>query len=260
MPGFEDFHTAIGQTGSLLIQGMTEADREAANRNMSALLRESEPEPGPEPRVLRPDEELAQKLLFGFSEILESVDNLHNIAVYVRRFPYTNSGVEKGAYLRYHVENYLQELYILKERLKSYLTAIARAYRLDPRGPRLRAIAKAIEKHFHEAFAGTLRARGAHVHQHRYSDMDLERLKGLELVRESAGLQSWYENVYRETRRRKLKWIKGTNRSVDQLLDVYFEYLRDQLFDADGNLRQPQAAAQQALQPDAQTSAVDRDS
>ncbi len=68
-----------------------------------------------------------------FGEIMESVDNLHNIAVYIRRFPYARLGVEKGAFLRYHVENYLNELYILQKRMEAYLTAISRMYKLDPR-------------------------------------------------------------------------------------------------------------------------------
>jgi hypothetical protein len=234
LAGFDEFHTAIGAAGSALIKGMTDKDLETVRRNMSALLREEEPVPGSEPRRLTQDEELIQKLLFGFVEIQESIDNLHNIAIYVRRFPYANAGVEKGAYLRYHVENYLQELYILKERLKSYLTTVSRAYRLDPRGKRLGTVAKAVDKHFHEVFAGSLQARRRHVHQRRYSDPDIERLRGLEIVHhDNPSLDRWYRQVYKETRRRKLAWIARTNELVNKFLDVYFGLLYELLFTSD---------------------------
>jgi predicted transcriptional regulator with HTH domain len=252
LAGFGEFDAAIRAAGSALVTDMLDEDHEAVRRNLSALLREEEPAPGPKLRRLTKSEEVTQKLLFGFSEIQESIDNLHNIAIYVRRFPYANAGVEKGAYLRYHVENYLQELYILKERLKSYVTIVSRAYRLDPRGERLTAVAKAIEKHFREVFAGSLQARGRHVHERRHSDPELERLRALEMVHHGdPSLDRWYDQVYRETRRRKLAWIGHTNELVGRFLDVYFGLLYDLLFTSDGSVRQPSTAAQPARPTDA---------
>ena len=69
------------------------------------------------------------KLFKGFSEIHTAVECLKNIEIYIRRFPFKNTRVSKLDYLKYNIENYLNEIYVLKERMISYSKTVARAYK-----------------------------------------------------------------------------------------------------------------------------------
>ena len=72
------------------------------------------------------------------------------------RFPYSNTRVSKTRYLVYHMENYLNEVYILEQRLKSYFTIVGRLYRKDRRHQDIR---KSIEDFY---FISPKHSKGNH--------------------------------------------------------------------------------------------------
>ena len=76
------------------------------------------------------------KLLEGFFEIANSYYCLIDIETYIGRFPYGNTEIYKTRHLEYHMENYLNEAYILKERLNAYSTLIQRLYKKNFNGSR----------------------------------------------------------------------------------------------------------------------------
>jgi len=53
-----------------------------------------------------------------FSEISNSLDRLREIALLLRSAPPKSSKISKVSYLKFLVESHLQELYILRERLR----------------------------------------------------------------------------------------------------------------------------------------------
>jgi hypothetical protein len=68
-----------------------------------------------------------QKLTHHFTEILRAIDTMKDIEFYVGRFPYSKAAVAKHRHLQFHVEAFLQELYILQLRLTQLLTFIERS-------------------------------------------------------------------------------------------------------------------------------------
>lgn len=170
----------------------------------------------------------ANKLFRPLGEIIESLSNIHNIAIYIKTFPYRRQGVSRVAYLRYHIESYYEEIYILKERLIAYLTTVTRAYRKS-------GYAKTVEETLAPLFStvsDTLKAyvdrRGAHVHLTRYYDDDIERLSTLELLSSQQGelaesLAPLYHETYRQVRRTWHQRIKSDLAALENLIDLYFE-------------------------------------
>ncbi|KAF0209029.1 MAG: hypothetical protein FD171_670 [Actinobacteria bacterium] len=238
MSAFEEFETALGRAGAAAMSTWTEDDQDRlARRIKEVLLGDAVDVPGTAQRSSQ--KEFMPALIVGFGEIQESATCLRNVAVYVRRFPYANAGIEKGAYLRYHVENYLNELYILEKRLEAYIKVVSRLVS-DERGAELAKLSKSVRRVFKESLSGADVARGVHVHQRRYTDIHLERLKVLELVKTSdSRLEYLYELAYKETRTTKRVWIERTNTVVEGLLDQYFEQLLPLLFDVGGQLIPP---------------------
>ena len=60
----------------------------------------------------RRDEVFARRLFLEFDEIVSSYQCLRDIEIYIRRFPYRDTGLSDLRYLKYHIENHLNEVYI----------------------------------------------------------------------------------------------------------------------------------------------------
>lgn len=75
------------------------------------------------------DQQLLAEIFWGSVEMWESHEALRDIETYLSRNPYSRLGVDKHRYLRYHVTNYLNEVYILQERLQAFTTGLLRKYR-----------------------------------------------------------------------------------------------------------------------------------
>ncbi len=192
------------------------------------------------------------KLFYGYIEIDSSYNSLKDIQIYIGRFPYGNTGVSKIAYLIYHIANYMNEIYILSQRLNAYLAKIGRLYQQDTQHQKVIASTKPTFKGVRDILGGIVTTRGTHVHKSRYKDKDTERL---DLLRSFANivlndaafadfvvpLRNYYESEYREVRQRWRKTIKKNNEALNELLNIYFGALLKILFDQNGNLIYPKS-------------------
>lgn len=136
-------------------------------------------------KSLSQEEQHFSRIWRGFVEIDNSFQVLGEIVIYIRRFPSNSSQISKTRYLHYHIANYLNEVYILKERLVSYGKVVTRAYRNDPRLKAMEQELTRLEK-LPSILDSVIEARGSHVHVARYEDNDLDRLSLLELLTISA--------------------------------------------------------------------------
>jgi hypothetical protein len=173
---------------------------------------------------------IANKLFRPLSEIINTIEAIENIAIYARSFPYKRQGISQAIYLKYHIENYLNELYLLKNRLISYLKVIDKSYK---RSKRYEQVAKSIGPLYSlvgNILEGYIKVRGTHVHQYRYSDNDFNRLSTLELLSRgeeefSKIIKNLYNDAYRETRKIWVEKIKTDIVGIHKLLEYYFKGL-----------------------------------
>lgn len=198
--------------------------------------------------VPSPKEKSLRKILSGFSEIEASLQVLNDIPFYIRRFPSQNSNVSKTRFLNYHFGNYLNENYILRERLVTYQKVITRMYKNDHRLAEMGKQVKKIER-LVSGFDGIIDTRGKHVHQERYSDEDFERLGIYErMSKEDDPLASVLGKLYPlalcDYRKKWIKMISDNNDNIKEILNMYFEILYDVVFDKNGNWVDPNSTQQ----------------
>lgn len=177
----------------------------------------------------------------GFIEISETFDVLRDIPEYMRRFPVKTLGLSKLRFLRYHITNYFNEVYILEQRLKAYQTRIYRACKKDPRLINMEDDRKQLELML-SGFEGIRKTRGLHVHRERFTDKQLERLGLLELLASHGepGVSAMlYKHAIRDSRKKWLKILYENNAAMEQTMDVYFSILYSTVFDKKGQIIVP---------------------
>lgn len=171
---------------------------------------------------------LSQKLLQPLSEIINSLEMIDDIIIYVRNFPFKRHGISKVSYLRYHIANYLNELYILKNRLIAYVTTISRAYRKSENAQFVHDRLNPLSNIASEAFKDYGKVRGAHVHEERFTDNELERLASLELFSGSDDelgdlAHHIYKMTYKEIRKKWSDKITKDMENMHKIMNHYFE-------------------------------------
>lgn len=183
----------------------------------------------------RRDKFLASKIFRQMGEILNAMWAIENIAIYVRSFPHKRQGVSPLSYLRYHIENYLNELYILKTRLISYLNTLEKAYSKTEQGQKITNKLKPLYSIVSDAFKAYTEVRGSHVHVARFLDEDIDRLATLDLLSKAGDdfshlMKSIYLSSYRAARKKWAEKIVKDSIAINKLLDLYFGELAKALF------------------------------
>jgi hypothetical protein len=167
-----------------------------------------------------------EKAFRGFIEISSTVEALRLTQAFVSLTPPKSRRIKKPDYLKYHVGVYLQEIYILKERLNAYATKIQRAYSKSSRKNLAEARITPLFEVVKTAVDGLVLTRGAHVHDIRYSDEDLDRVSMFSLVSDA---NEEFEDAFRLSYKlAKTTWskrIKDNNEATMKLLDTYFDEL-----------------------------------
>jgi hypothetical protein len=125
---------------------------------------------------------VGNKIFQPMGEIFNSLWAIENIAIYVRSFPYKRRGILPLNYLQYHIENYLNEIYILKTRLISYLNTLEKAYSKTKQGRIVAKKLKPLRLLVDTAFKAYTEKRGSHVHVSRFKDEDIDRLSTLQVL------------------------------------------------------------------------------
>ena len=153
------------------------------------------------------DENLFSKLFHGFSEIFASNEALKDLA----SLPITGTKLPPVQYIRMNIECYLTEVYILQQRLLSYVSVIEKVTRSGTAPEvykHVRRIAPHLKKSVYKAFERICGVRGSHIHETRYDDQDLSRVSSLELLVNSGHMKELQLFYRRECKELRKKWAK----------------------------------------------------
>lgn len=182
-------------------------------------------------KLTRDDNFITNTLFHPFTEINSSFESLKNIPTYISIFPFQKKGISKYAYLRYHVENYLHELYILRERMVKYSKIINRAYKKSSISKQINEEMGKLEKITLQAFDKYTLVRGSHVHQYRYSEKDIDRLSLFDTLSNSPDKEFvktiglLYKMAFKDIRKKWINRMKTDIKEILKLLDHYCEIL-----------------------------------
>ena len=186
---------------------------------------------------------IANKLFRPLSEIMSSIETISNIEIYIRNPSYKRQGISRLNYLKYHIDNYLNELYLLKNRLIAYLTTLERAYKKSDNSAQVKSTLGPLHIIVSRALDGYIEMRGYHVHQNRYADDDLDRLTALALLSRSSDefgifMHSMFTAAYRDIKRKWAKNVKTGLKGLQKLLEHYFGNLLE-VFSSKGKFLYP---------------------
>ena len=126
------------------------------------------------------DQRLLLDVFWGVVDIWKSYDVLRDVETYLARAPRAVSRIPRSRYLLYHVAVYLNETYLLKERIETLCASLTRKYRRNP--PSHHSVLDAARDAAVASLATVTAARGTHVHDKRFNTPSLHQLAGLELA------------------------------------------------------------------------------
>jgi hypothetical protein len=184
-------------------------------------------------RPLNKNEKFFGRIFQGFNELFKSFEALKDIEIYIASFPYKNKNINKIRYLRYNIENYFHEIYILKERLISYAKIIDRSYKKDINHVNIKDNIKLLVENSLEKIVNI---RGKHVHKFRFESNSLERLELMNLLALSDQeplhiiISNYYKITFNQTRNEWKRTIVNNNRELVKLLDIYSDSITRTLF------------------------------
>jgi len=177
-----------------------------------------------------------------YSEISASIERMRAIAMFVRQYPNYKSfkkyGITHTFYLRYHVENYFNEMYLFKERVNRFIAYLKSE--CNDHGLSLeRKILDEIKKVFLSSIDGIIDTRRRHIHGvNRFTNKKFEQLESIEFF-----LQHMDDNKitnlldilkkinYRPVRQEWFKIISNNNKSLDSFFDSILEKIKPIVFD-----------------------------
>lgn len=224
------------------LKNPTQAERKIVAKRITKTLLGEDIDYIEDQKKIKPPEQKAVfmfKVLKYYSEIMVSLDNMRMISILINQFPnhpsYKIHNITRTRYLRYHLENYLNESYLFKERVESFfdlLQKICQKYGLNKEQKKLNDL-----RIFSlEGLNNLVITRKHHVHVRRYSDKGTDQLESLDLIlKQKDETLKFYEFIKEiEYKKIRLKWkkvVKKNNEELEKLLEIIFENLKDIVFE-----------------------------
>lgn len=178
------------------------------------------------------------------SEIEQSIACLHNVPIYLRRFPYRSLNVSPADYMQYHLENWLSEVYLLRERFDMTRKHIKRRFCCHGESADIASAADTAFAVLDSAVEDIRVTRGLHVHQRRFVDREVLMVKLAEQIAASQQVLGGSfvpgpESDPRRVRRAKAREVSGTNALLDVIIDEALAILAEALVNEQSELRLP---------------------
>jgi hypothetical protein len=197
--------------------------------------------PGPRAigHVERAESKFLRALIHGYFEIQAAYFTISSVPVYFRRSPRGLKRAARADYLAFVVHGYLEEIYIIEQRMATYLKTLLRAAskgsevrrRLEEREPYLSKLAG-------EAFESVRGARGAHVHHQRFHDDGIARLSRCELLSPHfPPLEPFYRSELHRVRKYWGERFAANEIAMNAFLEQYYDLILSAVLSEDGELR-----------------------
>lgn len=172
-----------------------------------------------------------------YLEISSSIERMFTISIFVRQYPsyksYKKYDITPTKYLRYHTENYFNEVYLFRQRFVRFLGFLKNECN-NKRLPKEKKILDRIKNQMLSALDGLSKTRSSHVHgRNRYTNNKFERLELYELLTKQEDLKilSVLKKInYRSIRQEWYKKISKNNELLDKFLDEALEKLKPIIF------------------------------
>lgn len=167
-----------------------------------------------------PTDTMFEEIFRGFTEIGDSMDTLEMLEELLKAPPSRRKAIRKDRYLKFLIGSYLQEMYILEQRMSGYGKKISRLYGAG-------SLPATIKEMVYTPLENLINVRGAHVHQRRFSDEHLDRL-GIFATLDHVGhkLGEHLEDEYFFSQVTWAQRVAKNNKVTRQIIDQYFTMIK----------------------------------
>ncbi|MBE9501105.1 MAG: hypothetical protein KAX23_05630 [Dehalococcoidia bacterium] len=174
-----------------------------------------------------------------YHEISSAFEALEHAAIFIESVPgfedYEGRGITREGYLRYHVEHYLEQNYVLLNRVTGFLDWLKKELYKEGRIQDCERILE-LKSEFIRCMDNPKQVRGAHVHAERFEDDQLSILGFFELASTISEDEELKLTAILSSELAKEQWskkIKDNNRDLKKVLDWLFEQLTSVVFPID---------------------------
>ena len=173
---------------------------------------------------LYPSQKDLEFIIFnGFNEITASLENIKLTLAFISLVPPKSKKINRSDYLKYHIHVYLQEIYILKERLNEYATTLQRRYTKINKEINVKEYITPLFQITKMMFNDITNVRSKHVHAQRFSDSDLDWLSSTTFL---SKFHDEYElpskGIYKKVSQEWETTIKKNTKEINKIIDIYF--------------------------------------
>jgi hypothetical protein len=176
-----------------------------------------------------------------FTELTDCVDRLDLCLSFIKAPMPRRKGLKADDYLMYHITFYLQEVFVLEERLRAYATTVLRLRkkRLGLR-PGDSEMVDEMLAFIRRALSNVALARGAHVHERAFRDEEMRDLSMFSFLSvhnsESPEWQPIAKQLYRMAQSRWVEQIAKSREAVTEILNAYSDLMFNLVFDGSPSL------------------------
>jgi len=187
-----------------------------------------------------------EKTLLVIAENMREISYILNylndskLYIYSKPTPFIKSKIPNARYLNYHMHNYVNNVYILKERMSAFMQRIKRSSKEIETKKAASSFYKTIEQFFDKY--GQIRDK--HTHLVRYIDNDIHNLETFESAYSSMLFNSkkiikkmHISMAYSEVKNTWLDFMKKSNISINNLVSKYFYFVTELILNKDGSFK-----------------------
>jgi len=166
--------------------------------------------------------------------------NDSKLFLYLNPSPFIKTKIPTARYLNYHMHNYFNNVYILKERMTGFLQRIKRS----SKDIEIRKSTNSLSRHVEKFFEKYETIRHAHTHRIRYIDTDISILESFEGVYSS---DFWNDKkiikkvhvsmAYSEVKKVWLEFMKESNVAISRLVSEYLDFIIKAILEKNGSIR-----------------------
>ena len=226
MTGFERFgELALDKVQPLIKKGIDQKELEKSVWDSIEGIPHK-----PIPLSLTKEELFYRDVFWYWGEIRKSLENLEYVPIFINSFrrskAYREASITATIYLRYHIEHYLQENYILLVRVRAFMNWLSRGFKKEGRTQESLFVSK-LKKYFENVMNNLTLARVYHVHQARYDDnvLNVSTLFEIASTSEDEKLKIGATLSYKRAKKEWSERIKKNNQDLKESLDTIFESL-----------------------------------
>ena len=190
-----------------------------------------------------------ERILTPIASIQSSFELLLDLHVYVGQYPYGGTRISPMAHLRFNVQSYFQEVYVIRQRTIDLLNIAKKEFETRDDGTSVAETCDRLCRDLKPRIEAAIEPRREHVHKWGFNTYSFAWLDAIELVLNANPelldksarhkFKTFFDEKYSEERQLWSDAFEEANEVIGEILDDCARELKLVFFDTSGQLRYP---------------------